>query len=237
MVQNRHRRLVRYLATFTLCMEPEPRPVADSEPDPPLVEAEYEVGCFAQATVLSRNAQHTFVRFKRYEPNWHPAGVLALDGQTLSQIASTLGYPPVLLVAANRSLGTVNTRLTASSKLTKGALVKLPAAVLREQGESLVEVAKRYNVEADDLERHNTNSAGSDGADLLHSTWLLLPTYRRPGLAPILPRLSAEAPVPGDARKARCCMPTLPPPCPRASQGPVEADTAVMCQRRHRCQG
>ena len=223
-------------------MELEPRPVADSEPDTRLVEAEYEAGCLAQATVLSSSAQHTLVKFKRREPNWHPSTVLASDGQTLSQIASKHGYPPVLLLAANRSLGTVSARLKART------LVKLPAAVRRTQGESLAALAARYNVEVAELERQNTGSAGSDCADLcpgdhaqllLHSTWLLLPPYRRPGPAPTLPRLprlSAEEPVPVDARKARNYTRTLAHNTARASQCSVEADTAVVstltpCQR------
>ena len=218
-------------------MELEPHPVADSEPDPPLVEAEYEAGCLAQATVLSSSAQHTLVKFKRREPNWHPSTVLASDGQTLSQIASKHGYPPVLLLAANRSLGTVSARLKART------LVKLPAAVRRMQGETLAALAARYNVEVAELERQNTGSAGSDCADLcpgdhaqllLHSTWLLLPPYRRAGPTPTLPRLprlSAEEPVPVDARKARNYTRTLAHNTARASQCSVEADTAVVCQR------
>ena len=217
-------------------MELEPRPVADSEPEPPLVEAQYEEGCFAQARVLSSGALHRRVKFIRREPNWHPATVLATLDQTLSQIASKHGYPPVLLLAANRSLGAVSARLKART------VVNLPAAVARAQGESLAVLAARYNVEVADLVRHNTDehSAGSDRADLcpddaqlLHSTWLLLPPYRPPGPAPALPRLprlSSEEPVPADAHKARCCMPTLAPHCPCACQGPVAADTAVVCQ-------
>ena len=215
-------------------MELEPRPVADSEADPPIVEAEYEAGCLAQATVLSSSAQHTLVKFKRREPNWHPSTVLASDGQTLSQIASKHGYPPVLLLAANPSLGTASARLRART------LVKLPAAVQCMQGESLAGLAARFNVELADLVRHNTGSAVSDRADLcpgdhaqqlLHSTWLLLPPYRRPGPAPTLPRLSAEEPVPVDARKARYYPPTLAHHTARASRCSVEADTAVVCQR------
>ena len=203
------------------------------------MEAEYEAGCLAQATVLSSSAQHTLVKFKRREPHWHPSTVLASDGQTLSQIASKHGYPPVLLLAANRSLGTVSARLKART------LVKLPAAVRRMQGETLAALAARYNVEVAELERQSTNSAGSDRADLcpgdhaqllLHSTWLLLPPYRRPGPAPMLPRLSAEEPVPVDARKARNYTSTLAHNTARASQCSVEADTAVVsrltpCQR------
>ena len=218
-------------------MELEPRPVADSEPDPPLVEAQYEEGCFAQARLLSSGAQHKLVEFIRREPNWHPATVLATLDQTLSQIASKHGYPPVLLLAANRSLCAVSARLKART------VVKLPAAVARAQGESLVTLAARYNVEVAELVRHNTeeHSAGSDRADLcpddaplLHSTWLLLPQYRPPGPAPTLPRLprlSAEEPVPVDARKARNYTRTLAHNTARASQCSVEADTAVVCQR------
>ena len=60
---------------------------------------------------------------------FYMAGVLALDGQTLSQIASTLGYPPVLLVAQPR-LSLLGQKITRSAKQRRAPRSAFSSAIL-----------------------------------------------------------------------------------------------------------
>ena len=197
--------------------EPPPAAAAPPPPQPGAeVEARYDDGGFARATVQHKTSTHTTVKFHRLEATWE-SPVLAEENDTLARIAYDKGYLLALLWHANQDV-----IQDPRWKFKPNTLVLLPYVVIAANDETPAQIARRHGVKADDVVSCTKKAyelipedAPPRIAELQpHSklepgTQILLPEYHRPcdESALMLPRRSGhEEPVECKARaRPSCC--------------------------------